>query len=314
MIETASAKAASEDWTEEQDKRGPGSMNTVQGKISIARTPGDLYQAITDPAQLTAWFTEHADVALPDRWEVWGRYTPGHPDSPETRPCLIEARQDSQLNFNWHIFEQATTVDIVLEETGDGSTASVIHSGLDDPSSWLLEAYWSTSLENLRSWTEAGRTGLLIDFTAIGPGDVEISADIDASQETVFKALTDPRQLERYMCDSAFVEPEIGGRFDIGWEGEGPVKIVDFARNELVAYSWKVADQEDLTVVTWSLEGSGDKTRLTMVHTGFVPDRQAIDYNAGWLDYINRIKAMSETGKHWMRPQIHVEGRTPVSV
>lgn len=109
----------------------------------------------------------------------------------------------------------------------------------------------------------------------------------------------EPRQLERYIASHATVEPRIGGKYDFGW-GQGPIKILDLAPDARLAYSWQYSGEPD-TVVTWTLEASDGRTRLTLVHSGFGVDRVSDDYNLGWGAFLNQIKALAETGDHWRK-------------
>ncbi len=61
---------------------------------------------------------------------------------------------------------------------------------------------------------------------------------IAAPKEAVFRALVDPSELNRYTADQASVGPRAGGRYDFGW-GEGPIRILEIAPPEKLAYSWK---------------------------------------------------------------------------
>jgi uncharacterized protein YndB with AHSA1/START domain len=75
------------------------------------------------------------------------------------------------------------------------------------------------------------------------------------------------------------------GEYDFGWEGGGPIKILELEPNHKLTYSWHYED----TVVTWILEDSEGGTRLTVVHSGFAKDRSTDDYTAGWLKFINSL-------------------------
>ena len=123
---------------------------------------------------------------------------------------------------------------------------------------------------------------------------------IDAPPEAVFQALIEPAQLDRYIADQATVEPHIDGRYDFGW-GDGPQKILELVPNQTLAYSWSFPG-EPATIVSWELEGSGGRTRLTLVQSGFGPDRTNDDYQSGWLSFLVRIKQLVETGAAWQKP------------
>ena len=53
------------------------------------------------------------------------------------------------------------------------------------------------------------------------------------------------------------------------------------------------------TVMTWTLEGSGGKTRLTLVHSGFAPDAPTSGLQSGWLNFASWLKSMLEYGADW---------------
>ena len=107
------------------------------------------------------------------------------------------------------------------------------------------------------------------------------------------------------MGENPVVEAEVGGEYSFGWE-DGPQKILDIQSNKKLSYSWEYPDEPD-TVVTWKLEGSAGKTRLTLVHSGFAPNRNMEDYQIGWLHFLNRIKFLAEVDAGWQRAQIIAE-------
>ena len=116
----------------------------------------------------------------------------------------------------------------------------------------------------------------------------------------VFKTLVDPDRLNRYMGTNSNVQAEVGGDYEIGWGDEGPVKILEIEADKKLCYSWQYPNTPD-TVVTWTLEGSGGSTHLTLVHSGFAEDRPMEDYQIGWLKYLGQIKFLSELGESWQK-------------
>ena len=126
--------------------------------------------------------------------------------------------------------------------------------------------------------------------------------DIDAPPERLFDILTKPEDLKKYIGDNPVVQPEVGGDYSFGWE-DGPQKILDIQVNKKLSYDWEFPNEPD-TVVTWRLEGFGGKTRLTLVHSGFAPDRNMEDYQIGSLHFLNWIKFLAEVGVGWQKAQI----------
>ena len=97
---------------------------------------------------------------------------------------------------------------------------------------------------------------------------LRIVVEIDAPRERVFAALTEPSQVDRWIAKGASIELEVGGKLDYGWEGEGPVKILELVPNAKLTHDWKHGNDPE-TIVTWTLEDSGGATRLQLVHSGF---------------------------------------------
>jgi hypothetical protein len=89
----------------------------------------------------------------------------------------------------------------------------------------------------------------------------------------------------------------VGGKYDFGWSG-GPINILEIEPGRKLSYSWHYGDDPE-TIVTWALEGSEGGTRLTLVHSGFAPDRPTHDYTTGWHKFVNDLKSMIEIGSSW---------------
>ncbi len=280
--------------------------DALQLQVAVAATPGDAFRALTDSAALAAWFAERADVSLPARrYDFWGRFTPEAPDREAGRRPLLAAARGERLSYGWRVRGAETTVAIDLAER-DGRTLVVVrHQGAPrghDPGSYTLEDFWFLALENLRRHLDGGRAPVRCDFSAPMTGDIRHTVDRDGVPGEVFGALIRPEQLERWIASRATVEPVVGGRYDLGWGAAGPVKILDLAPGERLAYSWEGETGQPETVVTWTLEGSGGGTQLTIVHSGFAPDAPTGGYNAGWLNFLSWIRSLVEDGPGWAPP------------
>ena len=109
--------------------------------------------------------------------------------------------------------------------------------------------------------------------------------------ERVFRALTDPGELEAWLARSAR-PPVAGGRIDLEWlntdadgnryEGaELTGKITRFEPPHLVEW-----DTDVHGLVTWELEEAAGETRLTMTCVVELPDDDALDNLAGWAVHL----------------------------
>ena len=162
--------------------------------------------------------------------------------------------------------------------------------------------FWVLALENLRGYVERGQVTASPEF-ARSRGDVQLQVEAGAPAERVFAALTEPVELDRWIGEGASVDLELGGRYDFGWD-HGPIKILDLVPGRRLAYSWTYPDEAgrvlaDETVVRWTLEESGGRTRIVLVHSGFAPDAQTDDYRLGWLAFLALLKNLVESGPEW---------------
>jgi uncharacterized protein YndB with AHSA1/START domain len=276
----------------------------VELQMRIDAKPEDVYRALTDGDQLQQWFAEHVDISLEDgRYGFWGRLTPGAPGRENGQHRLLDSGVN-EFKFEWVFRGKPSTVFIEFNKEGPQTQLNLTHFGLPArlDGQYAVADFWSLSLENLRAWVERSEVGLQCDFSAIQLGEIQFDVDIDASPVRLFEILTNPDDLKKYISENPVVEPEVGGDYSFGW-GEGPQKILDIQKNKKLSYDWGAPNEPD-TVVTWRLEGSGGKTRLTLVHSGFAPDRNMEDYQIGWLHFLNRIKFLAEVGQGWQKAQI----------
>lgn len=174
------------------------SRQLVEARIRIAASPDDVYQALTDEAALRAWFAEDASVDIGQgRYEFSGRFTPGTPQGGTATIKLLRAEPGRELNYSWPIHGDDTVVAMTLEAGDGGADLTLEHRGLGKDSAWIFECFWSTALENLRSYAERGVVGLRFDYANVPQGDIDLTAGIDAPPDTVFETLIDPGQLDR---------------------------------------------------------------------------------------------------------------------
>jgi uncharacterized protein YndB with AHSA1/START domain len=117
--------------------------------------------------------------------------------------------------------------------------------------------------------------------------------DLPAPPEEVFRHLTDPPAMTRWMGQHAVLKPVPGGAFEADINGvpvRGRYLEVDPPRRVLV--SWGVAGNEVMppgaTEVEFTLTPIPGGTRLRLVHRGLRPD-QAQLHAAGWQHFLARL-------------------------
>jgi uncharacterized protein YndB with AHSA1/START domain len=117
--------------------------------------------------------------------------------------------------------------------------------------------------------------------------------DLPAPIEEVFRHLTDPAAMIRWMGQHATLEPAVGGVFEIDINGvpvRGHYLEIDPPRRVVV--SWGVAGSADLppgtTEVEFTLSPSPAGTHLRVVHRN-LPDIQAPMHATGWNHFLDRL-------------------------
>lgn len=135
---------------------------------------------------------------------------------------------------------------------------------------------------------------------------IELSTEIAAPPETVFRALTDAGELARWFPSSAESDPRPGGSFDYRYEFEQDPsrnhtysgEYRDVAPNERIAYPWN--GKLGTTEVEFSLRPVGPGTEVRLVHSGW---REGADWDEslemhsqGWGFFLDNLKSYLERG------------------
>jgi uncharacterized protein YndB with AHSA1/START domain len=135
------------------------------------------------------------------------------------------------------------------------------------------------------------------DFSVPAQGDALVRTVIDVPPDEVFAALLDPAQVGRWGGGTATIEPEVGGRYNLGRD-DGPVRIVELDTDKVLAYTWHHGDDQE-TTVRWNLRGSRGSTYLTLVHSGFTDDATAEQFRQDWPARLVELKRILEQGDRW---------------
>ncbi|HYC11643.1 MAG TPA: SRPBCC domain-containing protein [Nitrososphaerales archaeon] len=126
----------------------------------------------------------------------------------------------------------------------------------------------------------------------------------DAAPGTVFRALTEPKQLTGWFLDSARIKPVEGSGYTFAWKGypnqKGEVKKV--VTDRLLVLSWpnKVKGKVLLTEARFTLKKNGRGTLLTVRHTGFGEGDDWIwlygAVQSGWAYFLTNLKSVLSQG------------------
>jgi uncharacterized protein YndB with AHSA1/START domain len=272
---------------------------TINLSLNIAAPVERVWHVLTTAEDLCTWLCDATVDLHNGRYELSGSRLPGAPGESPMR--LLKSEPLKCLSFAWELRGTGTEVSFTLAPLGAEATVlKVSHSGVakrPEGHSGTTD-FWVVALENLRLYC-MGKQPVSYDFSGHG-SKVEVAIDIASNREQLFDALTDAKALDEFWSSGATVEPHIGGRYDYGWKNGGPTKILDLEDGGKLVTDWHFHG-EPPTIVTWQLEGSGGKTRLTLTHTGFDPGSDREDYRHGWLGFLVPFKARAELGEAWSR-------------
>jgi uncharacterized protein YndB with AHSA1/START domain len=265
--------------------------------------PEAVYAALTDAAALRVWLAEHAEVALPDRYEFWGRYTP---DGAEPHQRVLHAGERT-LRLAWNVDGVETTVELTLtenepshdagQEDVGGTVLTLTQSDLPSFAEVLadtagprgeLQTFWTLAIENLSDYLSGRELTPKCDYTS---PELRGSVVIDAAPEAVFDSLTESEQFRKWSGAHVDIEPHVGGRFAMGgFELDpGGVKFVEFEPGRKASLRFA-----DGLTASWELDGSEGRTRFTFVQSGFDADNPPYPGWAGWLAGVAALRRYHE--------------------
>jgi uncharacterized protein YndB with AHSA1/START domain len=258
----------------------------MRAEIPIGASRDVVWNALTDSRKLEQWFCEHADVSLRDgRFDFWGVYTPDVPDREDGRHAIVKVVERELLSYAWRIRGEDTTVELTL---ADGEDETIVRLSHDCPApseeTTDIPGFWSLALEHgLRGFAEFGVAGAgRFDFRlpTVHPDHTEVCVEIDAPREHVFGVLIADLEQQWWVTDE--VRHKV--RYDPPSEASTPF----------------VMEGAHESVLTWTLEDSHGRTRVTLVHSGFGPGEKGNIRGAmGWTNSIYWLKFASEFGPSW---------------
>lgn len=268
--------------------------------------------ALTDAAALRVWLAEHAEVALPDQYQFWGRFTP---DGAAPHQRLLHT-DERGLRFAWTVGGVESTVEVALAEAEhEGAPTTLLTLTQTDMPTFAdimsdaagvrgaLQSFWSLSIANLSDHLSGRELTPKCDFTS---SQLQGSVEIDTTPEAVFESLTRTEQFCQWSGANVAIEPHVGGRFSMGGFDLDPdgARFIEFEPPRRAALQFP-----DGMVATWELAGSEGRTRLSFVQSGFDLDDPPYPGWAGWLDGISRLRRFHEvTGLRTIWRQFEAPG------
>lgn len=121
---------------------------------------------------------------------------------------------------------------------------------------------------------------------------------VDAAIERVWEAITDRSMLSRWYMETGDFEPVVGSSFEFRdtpqgkWDGKIHGEVTEVRAPSVLEYTFTGNQMNYTTTVRWSLASEGERTRITIDHTGFegLPGllmKTIIQF--GWGKFTNRL-------------------------
>jgi uncharacterized protein YndB with AHSA1/START domain len=273
---------------------------TVERSIWIGAPRERVWLAITDPQQLEQWLLPPA---------LGGRVK--RDDADKVFICL------GDMNIEVAIFEgidpprQVTnralpdgliTATYALEEENDGTRITVRLTGFEGFAEDARQdrlaptgAGWEKGLKNLKAFVDGKALPFPEGYVAALFGyrretkekfAIERSIWINAPQEKVWQAITDPQEVVKWFSPGTEWQGtglKVGGRFYVPNPETGAemyTQIIEVVEPPRQFVTRTLPDAGDFpTVSTWTLTEEKGGTRLTLVHSGYelMPDNTRHD-------------------------------------
>jgi uncharacterized protein YndB with AHSA1/START domain len=145
--------------------------------------------------------------------------------------------------------------------------------------------------------------------TGTDPRVFEVDQFYPHPPQRVWRALTTPELMARWLMEPAGFAPVVGTRFTfrtqpmpgVGFSGEIACEVLEVVDGEKLTISWADArtGQPAGWRVSWTLHAEGKGTRVILRHSGFDPEDESQRHartvmGEGWVRIAGRLGAVLE--------------------
>ena len=134
--------------------------------------------------------------------------------------------------------------------------------------------------------------------------DVEVSVDVAARPGTVWRCLTEPPLLAKWLAARVDLEARVGAPLVVHFERHGrrvEGSIVEIVPRRRIVFTWGVAQgAEAATIppgssrVTIALDPAPLGTRVTLFHAGLPSEEERANHEGGWRDYARSLAGVAQ--------------------
>ena len=135
---------------------------------------------------------------------------------------------------------------------------------------------------------------------------IEKKVTVNASVNRVWEAITNPKEIEKWMLMTTDFSAEAGKKFTFhadpteNWDGIFNCKVQEVVKNKKLVYTWNAAFLNVDTLVTIELKEIGNKTELTLTHSGWEKlaanqEQTKNSHVEGWdIRFVQKLKELIE--------------------
>lgn len=286
----------------------------VRQREIVPAPPERVWRAITDPSEMAQWWCERAEVDLRvGGWYAFGgRYVYGDDPGLDRAAFEITDLEDAtRLEFHWPLRGFGTTVLVELSELMEETEVVVTQTAEAAPPWAPLEGshhWWSVALPGLRAYLERGQADLRPDYPAYrAMTEPRYLVEVNTFPWMIWRKLTDPTEIKRWLSREARIQLEPGGVFELG-PGPGPRHVLAVEEEKLLTFDWH-EPPKPVTRVSFQIEEGEDATLVTLIdHGPHPPDEDPVDRDRRifrWMGAILHLKGFAERG---VTPREYQEG------
>jgi uncharacterized protein YndB with AHSA1/START domain len=264
----------------------PASVAAIERRVALAAPPERVWRALTDPAELAAWFGQAAELDLRVGGLGWFEWSDGgrfharveRVDEPRAFAYRWARDRDTLVDAG-----PSTLVEFRLEPApGGGTVLHLRESGFMDTDG---------RRENVHGWLD--ELADLAEALADEPWQAGVRRiySLRSAPERVWAALATREQLDAWFGPTEGLEIRAGSSGWFAWPQHGrfAVRVEAVEPPTYLAWSWTPAGETPLEraaqvlLTEWLVRGRPDGgTDLHLLETGFTDPAEWRENSAGW--------------------------------